>query len=155
MGLLLLWVQACRKKPPVVIDEPSKIEGISDNWVLEKVEQVDVNVSSPTSASDTLLDISTPFITGAPMELVFTKDDQIYAIIPGKGTTFFPSLTGTWKFDNDRYPKKVTLDAGTAKARDFYLMQSIRPQDQFLVLKYNKFCSGKRTVSYHLWYRRK
>lgn len=153
--ICITCLSGCRKKPPVQPDEPSKIEGISDHWVLEKVQQVDVNVRNPLSEADSLLDITADFITSAPAELVFSKEGMIYAMLPGRGSSFFSKPAGSWKFDNDIYPEKVLLNAGTPQETAYGLLQSIRPQDANLVLKYNKYCTGKRTVSYHLWFRRK
>ena len=49
--IFITCLSGCRKKPPVQPDEPSKIEGISDHWVLEKVQQVDVDVRNPPMRS--------------------------------------------------------------------------------------------------------
>lgn len=148
-------LSGCRKKPPVQPDEPSKIEGISDHWVLEKVQQVDVDVRNPQSEADSLLDITADFITDTPAELVFSKDGMIYAMLAGRGSSFFNKPAGSWKFDNDIYPEKVLLNSGNAYETAYGLLRSIRPRDPNLVLKYNKYCKGRRTASYHLWFRRK
>lgn len=155
LTLFTVCLPGCRKKPPVKPDEPSKIEGISDHWVLIKVQQVDVDVRNPLNETDSLLDISADFFTGVPAELVFSKEGMVYAMLPGRGSAFFNKPGGSWKFDNDIYPKYVILNAGTPQETVYGLLQSIRPQDVNLVLKFNKNCSGRRTASYHLWFARK
>jgi hypothetical protein len=88
------------------------------------------------------------------MEIAFGKDGA-YTITPGSGSNLFKNTNGKWNFDSNEYPSYVTFDAATATENNMKLIRPVRPQDNFLSLKYNKICGGKRTVSYHLTYTRK
>jgi len=88
------------------------------------------------------------------VEISFDKAGA-YTITPGAGSNLFKNTTGNWSFDNDEYPSKVTFDAASTTENSMKLMRPVRPQDNALVLKYNKLSGGKRTVSYHLTFNRK
>lgn len=145
----------CRPEKKTLGPKPSQTEGISNTgWILSRVDQIDVNVQLAFVESDTLLNVTETFIDGTPMEFSFTKDGS-YSISSGAGSQLFKINAGSWKFDNADYPSKIILDDGTAGANTVSMMRPVRPQDNYLVLKYNKICGGKRTVSYHLTFSRK
>ena len=130
-------------------------EGISNTgWVLSRVDEIDVNVQLAFVESDTLMNVTETFIDGTPMEIQFTKTGD-YTIASGAGSQLFKINAGSWKFDNADYPSKIIFDDGTAGVSTLKMMRPVRPQDNYLVLKYNKMCGGKRTVSYHLTFSRK
>jgi hypothetical protein len=145
----------CRPEKKTLGPKPSQTEGISNTgWILSRVDQIDVNVQLAFVESDTLLNVTETFIDGTPMEFSFTKDGS-YSIASGAGSQLFKINAGSWKFDNADYPSKIILDDGTAGVNTVSMMRPVRPQDNYLVLKYNKICGGKRTVSYHLTFSRK
>ena len=145
----------CRPEKKSLGPKPSQTEGISSTgWILSRVDQIDVNVQLAFVESDTLLNVTETFIDGTPMEFSFTKDG-FYSIASGAGSQLFKINAGSWKFDNADYPSKIILDDGTAGVNTVSMMRPVRPQDNYLVLKYNKICGGKRTVSYHLTFSRK
>jgi hypothetical protein len=118
------------------------------------VDQIDVNVQLAFVESDTLRNVTEAYIDGAPMEISFDKNGS-YTITPGAGSSLFKNTTGKWAFDNDEYPSYVHFDAASPTENSMKMIRPVRPQDNFLVLKYNKICGGKRTVSYHLTFNRK
>lgn len=143
------------KKRPTLDPAPSKIEGISANWELTRVDQIDVFNKLVYVESDSLLNITKSFIgSKTPMQINITGGGA-YTITAGVAATMFKKTSGTWAFNNNEAPERLILDRGTADEMAYKIMKPIRPQDQFLVLKYNKICQGKRVVSYHLWYKRK
>lgn len=145
----------CRPEKKSLGPKPSQTEGISNTgWILSRVDQIDVNVQLAFVESDTLLNVTETFVDGTPMEFSFTKDGS-YSIASGAGSQLFKINAGSWKFDNADYPSKIILDDGTAGVNTVSMMRPVRPQDNYLVLKYNKICGGKRTVSYHLTFSRK
>ena len=153
--LLCGAIIGCRPEKKTLGPKPSQTEGISNTgWVLSRVDEIDVNVQLAFVESDTLLNVTETFIEGTPMELGFTKDGS-YTITSGSGSQLFKIMTGSWKFDNADYPSQIIFDYGTAGVNTLTMMRPVRPQDNYLVLKYNKICGGKRTVSYHLTFSRK
>lgn len=156
IGILAMQIMVpigCKKKP--ILDPPaSKLEGINGNWKLIKVDQIDVNNTLAFVESDTLLDVTRAYIGGNPMTLSINASAFTYSLTPGTSPNLFGTTAGTWKFDNNEYPSYVVFDIGTANEKSYKLTKPVRPQDPYLVLKVNKLCGGKRTVSYHLWFSR-
>ena len=153
--LMVFAISSCKPEKKTLGPAASQTEGLTKStWVLYKVAQIDVNQQLAFVESDTLLDVSDVYIDGTPVEATFT-DSGNYSLTVGAGTTLFPKLNGKWSFDNAEYPTKIVFDAGTAEEAGVALLKPIRPQDANLVLKFNKICGGKRTVSYHLWFTRK
>lgn len=153
---LLAWAAgsaACKKRP--VLEPPvNKIAGISGNWTLSIVEQVDVNNKLGNIKSDTVMDVTSLYLgSKTPMKMTVQSNGN-YSITAGVASQYFPKTTGTWKFDNNEYPSMVILDAGTAEEMKYPLIAPTRPQDSYLALKATKICNGKRTVSYNFYFKR-
>jgi len=151
---LVLSITACRPEKKELGPKANQVDGISTQWILSRVDQIDVNVQLAFVESDTLLNVTDAYIDGAPMEIGLDKAGA-YTITPGAGSNLFKNTTGKWSFDNNEYPSYVVFDAASATENNMKLIRPVRPQDNFLVLKYNKICGGKRTVSYHLTFNRK
>ena len=150
---------ACKEEPRELGPRANQLEGISANWSLYRVQQIDVNVQLAFQESDTLLDVTEtiidPISSLSPMEIAFSQADSSCTVTAGQGSDLFGLGNGTWNFDNNKYPSKVICNRGTGNEMVFPLVRPVRPQDKFLVLKYNKMCGSDRTVSYHLWFVRK
>ncbi len=150
---------ACKEEPRELGPRANQQEGISANWSLYRVQQIDVNVQLAFQESDTLLDVTEtiidPISSLSPMEIAFSQVDSSCTVTAGQGSDLFGLGNGTWNFDNNKYPSKVIFNRGTVNEMVFPLVRPVRPQDKFLVLKYNKMCGSDRTVSYHLWFVRK
>ncbi len=150
---------ACKEEPRELGPRANQLEGISANWSLYRVQQIDVNVQLAFQESDTLLDVTEtiidPISSLSPMEIAFSQADSSCTVTAGQGSDLFGLGNGTWNFDNNKYPSKVIFNRGTVNEMVFPLVRPVRPQDKFLVLKYNKMCGSDRTVSYHLWFVRK
>ncbi len=146
---------SCKQEKQELGPKASQVEGIVNNWILTKVDQIDVNVELAFQESDTLLDVSEAILTSIPME-VNISGDGTYTFTDGDGRKMFDSLnTGTWGFDNDEYPSMIVFNKGTNQEANYPLIRPVRPQDPYLAIKYNKFCGDNRIVSYHLWFTRK
>ena len=152
--VLVLGISSCRPEKKVLGPKANQIDGISTQWILSRVDQIDVNVQLAFVESDTLRNVTEAYIDGAPMEISFDKSGS-YTITPGAGSSLFKNTTGKWAFDNDEYPSFVNFDASSPNENSMKMIRPVRPQDNFLVLKYNNICGGKRTVSYHLTFNRK
>lgn len=146
---------SCKRDKKELGDKPSQTNGISGTWVLSRVDQIDVNVEVAFRESDTLLSVTEAILTGNPMEITFDKSSSNFTTKAGDGIEFFGGTLGSWAFDNANYPSKVILNASQPNEATYNLVKPVRPQDSYLVLKYNKMCGNQRTVSYHLWYSRK
>jgi len=146
---------SCKQEKQELGPKASQVEGIVNNWILTKVDQIDVNVELAFQESDTLLDVSEAILTSMPMEINISGDGT-YTFTDGDGRNMFDSLnTGTWGFDNDEYPSMIVFNKGTNQESNYPLIRPVRPQDPYLAVKYNKFCGDNRIVSYHLWFTRK
>ncbi len=150
---------ACKKDTRELGPRANQVEGISTEWTLNKVQQIDVNVQLAFQESDTLLDVTETVIdllsSMSPMEISFKQQDSVFMVNPGQGSDMFNLKDGKWCFDNEKYPSKVIFNKGTSDESVYPLVRPARPQDKYLVLKYNKMCGSDRTVSYHLWFVRK
>jgi len=155
MASAATWISACKPEKKVLGPAPSQTKGITQaTWILYRVDQIDVNKQLAFVESDTLMTVSDVFIDGTPVEATFTEQGD-FNLTTGSGSLLFPKLSGKWEFDNAEYPTSIVLEKGTTEEAHVTLLKPIRPQDANLILKFNKFCSGKRTVSYHLWFMRK
>lgn len=152
--VLVIGISSCRPEKKVLGPKASQVDGISTQWILSRVDQIDVNVQLAFVESDTLLNVTEAYIDGAPMEIGFDKTGT-YSITAGAGSSLFKNATGKWNFDNNEYPSYLVFDAASTSENSMKLIRPVRPQDNNLVLKYNKICGGKRTVSYHLTFNRK
>jgi len=158
LAILVIGFQGCKPEPKVLGSKASQIDGIAGNWVLSKVDQIDVNVQLAFVESDTLLDVSDVVLDasiGAPMEINFDKGKSTFSVTSGTGSDMISFSAGTWNFDNNDYPSYVVFDKSLSTEKSFKLIHPVRPQDQYLILNVNKICGNKRTVSYHLWFTRK
>ena len=158
LAILVIGFQGCKPEPKVLGPKASQIDGIAGNWVLSKVDQIDVNVQLAFVESDTLLDVSDVVLDasiGAPMEINFDKGKSTFSVTSGTGSDMISFSAGTWNFDNNDYPSYVVFDKSLSTEKSFKLIHPVRPQDQYLILNVNKICGNKRTVSYHLWFTRK
>lgn len=155
IAVLATGLASCKKEKKKIGEPASKLEGINANWVLTRVDQIDVTKTLAFVESDTLLEVTEVFAGSNPMTLDIKSADFTYAITPGTTYNLFPKASGSWKFDDVLYPSRVIFDASTAEELSMKLLRPVRPQDPNLVLKLDKRCNGKRTTSYHLWFTRK
>ncbi len=154
-SIILTAIQSCKPEKKLLEPAPSQTDGLTNaSWILYKVDQIDVNKQLAFVESDTLLDVSDVYIDGTPMEVSFT-DSGDYTINSGAGSMLFPKQTGKWEFNNADYPSAIVFEKGLPEEAIIPLLKPIRPRDPYLILKFNKHCGGKRTVSYHLWFMRK
>jgi hypothetical protein len=148
-------LQSCKPEKKILEPAPSQTEGLTQaSWVLYKVDQIDVNKQLAFVESDTLLDVSDVYIDGTPMEVSFSATGD-FTINPGSGSLLFPKQSGKWEFNNVDYPNAIIFEKGLPEESTVSLLKPVRPRDPNLILKFNKLCGGKRTVSYHLWFMRK
>jgi hypothetical protein len=155
MTLLFFGLAACKKETKKIGEPASKLEGINANWVLTRVDQIDVTKTLAFVESDTLLEVSDVFLGSNPMTLDIKAADFSYTLDAGTSYNLFPKASGSWKFDDVQYPSRVIFDEASAEELSMKLLRPVRPQDANLVLKLDKRCNGKRTTSYHLWFTRK
>jgi hypothetical protein len=152
---VLTTLQSCKPEKRKLEPAPSQAEGLTMSaWTLFRVDQIDVNKQLAFVESDTLMEVSDVFIDGNPLEINFQSGGD-FSLNTGSGSLLFPKLSGKWEFDNAEYPSSLVLEKGTPEESTITLLKPIRPRDLNLVLKFNKYCGGQRTVSYHLWFTRK
>lgn len=145
IGLVL----GCESKiDDLEIGEPlSQTEGIEGTWELEKVDMVDeFQVDKPT------MDLSDVFLTDETT-LVFDASSDTYTIDTPDDIPNFLGEGGAWSFDNELYPKVITLGGS-----EIELGAPIYAYSETLVLKYIKYCDVngrlKPVLSYRYQFKR-
>lgn len=147
--LALFSIIAC-KKEKLELDPPSsKIEGISDTWVLKEVTQVDeANPLFPE------MEVSEAFIGNQALEMSFESTNFTYSVEEGDCPNYF-GTTGTWSFDDNEFPTLVNI-VHDGKEEVLQLLRTVRTVDQTFEFQYVRTCeNGKRVVSYKMVFERK
>ncbi len=144
---VLVGLAGCKKEEYVLEDAPSKLEGINDTFVLTRVMQVD----QKTLNLDNSLDISSYFIGDTPASITFDAAASTFTLDPGT-TIDYLGASGSWAFDDNEFPSKITLMDGTDMV-EVQLIQTIRPQDD-LQFQLDRYCSGALSVSYQYYFTR-
>lgn len=138
------WIFSCENKiDDLRIGDPlSQMEGIGGTWELEKVEVVDeFQVSKP------VMDLSEVFLVDGTT-LTFNSASKSYTITTPADIPNFLGEGGAWSFDNELYPKLVTLDGSEVE-----LGAPVFSYSNTLVLKYTKYCDVKGRAKAVLSYR--
>ena len=148
IGALALVLSACKPEAIVLGPEPSKLDGINDTFTLVEVTQVDENARPGSTKS---MDVSAAFSSGTAATITFNSAAHTFSYSPGNAPDYI-GADGTWQFDNDDYPTKVTLTNGTVF--DLRLLHTIRPQDEFLEVELTRTCGGDASVSYRYKFQR-
>ena len=88
---------ACKEEPRELGPRANQLEGISANWSLYRVQQIDVNVQLAFQESDTLLDVTEtiidPISSLSPMEIAFSQADSSCTVTAGQGNDLFDKVS--------------------------------------------------------------
>jgi hypothetical protein len=153
-GIVLLLsvftLQACKNDRLELGEAYSKLEGIHSNWALADVEIIDV-----ASIAQKRLNIGTAFIGATPMQMDFNSEDFTYTVTPGSGPNYF-GTGGSWAFDNNDYPTKITLTTNQGETLELPLAHTIRTIDPFLTFTYDRYCGNEEDpyISYEFKFTR-
>jgi hypothetical protein len=135
-----LFIAGCKEK--AVLEAPgSKLEGIHANWAMTEVLQVD-----EASINKDELDVSDAFIGATPLKINFNSNDFTYTVVNTSGPNYFGE-GGTWAFDDNEYPTKITLTTTNSKVITLPLVRTIRPQDTYLNVSLTRNC-GTEDAAY-------
>jgi len=147
--LALFSTNACKKEKLELEPPSSKVEGISDTWVLKEVTQVDeANPLFPE------MEVSEAFIGNQALEMSFESTNFTYSVEEGDSPNYF-GTNGTWSFDNNEYPTLVNI-VHDGKEEVLQLLRTVRTVDQTFEFQYFRTCeNGKRVVSYKMVFERK
>lgn len=143
---MLTSMAGCEKEY-VLEDAPSKVEGINGTFSLTEVMQLDPLTFSSLSS----LDVTSVFVGNTPAQITFNSEGRTFSYETGT-TIDFIGASGTWAFDNDDYPTKISMDA-SGITYDLALVNTIRPQDQ-LAFQLDRSCGGQVTTSYQYTFAR-
>lgn len=149
--LAVLILAGCGKDEPIPIGEPSsKLEGINDEFVLDRVMFID----NLTPFDDNTLDVSETFIGDEPLTISFNANELTYSVVPGTSLNFFGE-TGNWNFDNNDFPSYIHFEQGNSEDMlRATLLRTIRSQDEQLQIILGGKCD-ESAVSYELYFNRK
>jgi hypothetical protein len=145
-----LLVVSCRKEYKEIGEVPSKIDGITANWVLSSCKVVDkasvveevMDITSFLNQSGKLPNVSFEIKSGIG---TYTCDTSNVAY------SFFGGTSGTWTFDNAEFPKSILIQPkGSTKAIVYPLAATIRPTDTYLQIEKSIFCNGTEKAVYRL-----
>lgn len=119
------------------LDPPgSKLDGINSNWEMVDVVQIDI-----ATLAQKELNVSNAFIGAKAMKIQFNASDFTYTVTPGSGPNYF-GTAGTWAFDDNEYPTKITLTTSANETKVLPLVRTIRPVDAFLHFSYQRKCAN-------------
>ena len=148
LGLLaLLAFAGCKKETKEIGDPSSKLQGINDVWVLEKVEQTD-----PGDA-EFVIDVTTAFTEGGAPEMTINSADFTYSF--NVTDPIFIGTSGSWAFDDNTFPTRIdaTYNGNTAPLK---LLRTVRTVDQQLSFQLMRYCDGgTASTIYHFTFKRK
>jgi len=153
IALAFFMLGACKKDVKEIGMVASKLEGVKASWELSKAVQVDEQSLTKESAN------ITGFFTKAGKLPNISFSDTTYTVdTAGLSFNFFGGAAGTWKFDDQEYPSKITFMPTGGASFDLKLNGPIRPQDNLRLSKeITHSCKGKATwvMSYNLEFTRK
>ncbi len=141
---------ACKKEYKEIGEIPSKIEGITATWVLNKCSSVD-----KASIVEESWDITSFFYTTQKLpNITFVMEGSIGTYSCDTSLVayqFFGGTKGTWQFDNNEFPQSVILHpSGSTETIVLPLAKTIRPTDTYLEVDKSVTCKGKETSVYRL-----
>lgn len=138
----------CKPEELTLDPAPSKLEGINDTFTLTSVVQVDNNAAPGTLAE---YDVSGVYIGLTPATIAFNSTDLTFSYTTGSSLDFI-GTAGSFAFDNDDYPTTIVMNNGV-DTYDLVLVQTIRPQDEFLEVELARSC-GSGATSYRYKFQR-
>lgn len=132
----LLLISACKKEIKPIGEPLSHVNGIVDSWKLVSVNQVD----ELNDKSSNFIDVSSIIMGSVPATLTFNAD-KTFSLNAGTMRNFLPT-TGTYAFDDDRFPSKLILtDSGGDTVLD--MLSPVREiVDPMLEVKYVRPING-------------
>ena len=154
-ALALTALSACKKERPEIGEPFSKVDGLSDAWVLTKVIQIDE--ANPLKESRDLSEyygLASGSTGLSVLEIEFKAEDHSFRMAPGPGKNFLAPgfkdplssdslrLKGAWAFTNElnpsfaeTAPEGIQLINEMSDTVAVMLEAPIRPFDQELALK--------------------
>lgn len=146
---LVLLVLGCKPERATLGPPSSKLEGINDSFVLEKVIQVDM-----ADALAPELDITDAYLGANPMVITFNSTDFTWNITENDSPNFM-GASGSWAFDDNEYPTLINLTDGSSGITQVLpLDATIRETDNLLKFTFSKGCGSDITVGYKYEFRR-
>lgn len=133
--ILLALLPACQKDNIPPLGTPySQVTGISDNWKLTGIVQVD----ELTGGTLRQLDVSSLLLGSNPATAVFSASDRTFSAAANDSRIYLPG-SGTWAFDDDTYPTRLILTDGNGNVSELPLQRPVRERvDQNLVIKFTR-----------------
>lgn len=148
LGLLaMLAFAGCKKETKEIGDPSSKLQGISDVWILDKVEQTD-----PGDA-EFVIDVTSVFTEGGAPEMTIQTSDSSYTF--NVADPIFIGTSGKWTFDDNNFPTRIDAQYNGTTA-PLKLLRTVRAVDQQLSFQLNRYCDGgTASTIYNFTFRRK
>lgn len=146
--LLTAGLAACKPEDLVLDPPPSKLDGIHGTFTLAEAIQVDPFVIG----SGNSLDVTSAFSGSSAPTISFDATAFTFTYTAGGGPNYL-GASGTWAFDSNEYPTLIAMNDGTAQY-DLKLLHTIRPQDEYLQVQYERSCSGTVSVIYQFKFAR-
>jgi hypothetical protein len=148
LGLMALIAFAgCKDKTKEIGDPSSKLQGINDVWVLEKVEQAD------PSDAEFVIDVTPVFTEGGAPELSINSSNFTYRF--NVDDPIFIGTSGTWNFDDIAFPTRIDA-THNGNTQPLKLLRTVRNVDQHLSFQLTRYCDGgTASTIYHFTFKRK
>ncbi len=128
----------CKDESPPIGTPFSQVEGINDTWKLVSIEQTD----ELNKGDDEALDVTTLMGGTEAAVITFNSADFSYTLEAGTMRNFFPA-SGSWFFDNNDFPAKITLENGGTQI-ELNLQAPVRREsgEDNLIIKYVRPIDG-------------
>lgn len=146
--LMVFAMTACKPEEIVLDPPPSKLEGINGTFVLSEVIQQDPFILGDGAT----LDVTAIFTTGTAPTITFDSGAFTFSYAKGDGPDYL-GAAGSWAFDNDDYPTQINMNNGLSQYA-LKLRHTIRPQDEYLEVNFERGCGGNPTVVYQFKFAR-
>lgn len=147
-SLPALFILGCESEERQLEPAGSKLDGIHDEWVLDRAVNFD-------SLNEVGVDLSTYYIqNGEAPELTMDSENLTYAFNARGKKSYFGS-SGTWAFDDPDYPTSLTFTDENGNDHEVELIRTIRPVDQKLAIRIVRKCNDQVRATYNYFFIRK
>lgn len=117
---------------------PSKIEGISGSWTIQKVEQVEL--TKRPGGFDIRYDVSDIMIGDNPMSIVFDSEGNLRYTVNAGSTVHNLGASGIWSFDDAQFPTRISFTSDEGNTVFAELKRTVRPVDNVLQFEFAREC---------------
>jgi hypothetical protein len=149
--LALSILGACKPEPYKEIGPRYDLAtGISGSWEIQMVDGVDLTLPVPESRDISDFYMQTPDRLG----LSFDSESQVYTVVNAQTPGNVFGQGGTFAFDDENYPSKISLYSSNSDTLEFDLLNMVREIDVNMGLTYTRTHCGTNYFRYEYTFKR-